>query len=543
MTAVMKTSHKQRIWVRLVAAICLMLIVAWAIMIYWASVEQRNTAIAQAVDFSKSVHKMTMASLTGMMVTGTVGQRAVFLDQIKGSDEIRKLQVIRGEAVTKQFGAGSNEESRTDAVEQEVLKSGKPYFQVTEDASGEYLRAVIPAIAQSNYLGKNCLTCHTVPQGTVLGAVSMNVSLNKVNQQVSDFRLKIVFIAVGLSIPVFLFIYLFITKFVTRPLEHMTKGLRDIAQGEGDLTRRLEVGKMDEIGQASLVFNQMMDKFRDLISHVGESASHVSAASKQLSVSAEQIAASSAQQSEKSAATAAAVEEMVASVSSVAQSTDHVRRQSVNSLERTREGNESLSALVGEIDLVENAVKDIAGSVNEFVRSTNAITAMTRQVKDIAEQTNLLALNAAIEAARAGEQGRGFAVVADEVRKLAEKSAQSASEIDGVTQLLTQQSSNVETAIDKGLKHLHSSQDALETVAVVLSEASSSVTEVSRELNSIAAATEEQRAASSEVAANVESIAAMAEDNVRANEQAVAAARNLENLAVGLQDLVGRFKV
>jgi methyl-accepting chemotaxis protein len=539
----MNKIHNLKIWVRLVAVIWLMLFLAWAILIFWVAHEQNDFAIEQARDFSKSVHKMTMASLTGMMLTGTVAQRAVFLDQIRQSDDIKELRVIRGEPVTKQFGAGAAEEGKSDSVEQQVLQSGQPFFQEQEDASGSILRAVIPAVAQKNYLGKNCLMCHIVPEGTVLGAVSMRISLNKASVAVRDLTWHIVFVAVGLSIPLLLFIYLFVARFVTRPLESMANGLRDIAQGEGDLTSRLAVKSEDEIGQASTVFNQMMDKFRDLIQHVRESADQVSVAAKQLSASAKQVALGSTQQSEKSASTSIAVSDMASRIGSIAASTDMVQGHSKESLERTREGNESLSVLVGEITLVESSVQHIAGSVNEFVKSTVSITTMTRQVKDIAEQTNLLALNAAIEAARAGEQGRGFAVVADEVRKLAEKSASSANEIDKVTQLLTHQSDVVENSIRDGVQHLANSQDALENVAIVLATAGESVHAVNHELQSIVSASEEQRLSGEQVASNVGDIAAMAQDNVEANQQAVAAAQNLEELATGLQELVQHFKV
>lgn len=542
MNKAISSFNNMKIWVRLVIVIWLMLVLAWSGMIYWASMKSRETAIKQAEDFSNSVHKMTMASLTGMMITGTIAQRAVYLDQIKQSDEIKALRVIRSDAVAKQFGVGSADEQKTDDTEKNVLESGKPYYQVQQNSFGESLRAVIPAIAQKNYLGKDCLMCHMVPAGTVLGAVSMNISLEKENAAVRDFSIQIFAAAVLMSIPLLLFIYLFITKFVTRPLDHMTHGLRDIAQGEGDLSRRLDVEHTDEIGEASQSFNQVMEKFSALIRHVSGSATQVSVAAKQLSGNAQQIAESAAQQSEKAVSTAGAVEAMAGSIASVAQSTGQVGHQAEESLERSHQGNESLSSLVGEIDMVESAVREIAGSVNEFVRSTTAITAMTRQVKDIAEQTNLLALNAAIEAARAGEQGRGFAVVADEVRKLAEKSAHSASEIDAVTHALAQQSATVEVSIENGLKHLSSSQDALENVAIVLSEASGSVGEVSSELSSIVAATEELRAASNEVAANVEAIAAMAGESARSNERAVSGARNLEHLADDLQTLVGSFK-
>jgi methyl-accepting chemotaxis protein len=187
-------------------------------------------------------------------------------------------------------------------------------------------------------------------------------------------------------------------------------------------------------------------------------------------------------------------------------------------------------------------VREIADSVQKFVDSTIAINKMTREVKDIADQTNLLALNAAIEAARAGEQGRGFAVVADEVRKLAEKSAGSASEIDAITRALSQQSDAVQGSVQIGLAHLASSQESMEEVAKVLGEASGSVTRVGQGLDAIADATEEQRRVSSEVAGSIESIASMARENTNAVEQTTAAAQELERLAAQLQDLVGRFK-
>jgi len=195
------------------------------------------------------------------------------------------------------------------------------------------------------------------------------------------------------------------------------------------------------------------------------------------------------------------------------------------------------------MDVVERAVKEMADSVNEFVRSTEAITHMTREVKDIAEQTNLLALNAAIEAARAGEQGRGFAVVADEVRKLAEKSSRSASEIDSITATLSAQSVAVRRSINEGLEHLESSQAAVSTVSSVLQATNGSVTEVGLGLDTIASATDQQRRVSGDVESSIEAIAGMARDNTGTVEQTAGAAHDLKRLADGLTAMVGRFKV
>jgi methyl-accepting chemotaxis protein len=322
----------------------------------------------------------------------------------------------------------------------------------------------------------------------------------------------------------------------------MVSGLREISSGEGDLTRRLDIRSQDEIGDAAGAFNQMMEKFSALVRHVSESASQVSSAAHTLSASAGQVAASSTQQDAKSAAAALAVEQMLSSIGSIAQGMEHVHEQSRESLRRSGEGNESLSSLIGELGQVEDTVKEIADSVTQFVKSTEAITHMTRQVKDIADQTNLLALNAAIEAARAGEQGRGFAVVADEVRKLAEKSSASASEIDAVTHKLAQQADVVRQSIERGLEHIASSQNSMEAVAEVLATASTSVIEVDSGLDAIAAATDEQRRVSGEVAQNIESIAAMSRDNALAVEQTAASAQDMEVLAENLQSTVGRFK-
>ena len=544
--SVFQNINNLKIWVRQVGAIWLMLIVAWSGMIYWAMVEHQHTATQQAVDFSNSIHQMTMSGLTGMMITGTVAQRAVYLDQIRQSDNVRDLQVIRSEALNKQFGSGIAGETSADAVERAVLESGKPYYQVVKEGNGkkaESMRAVIPVIASKSYLGKDCLMCHTVPEGTVLGAVSMKISLDRANKAVWEFTWKIFLVAVIFSIPLLAFVYLFTRRVITIPLKEMSDGLHDIAEGEGDLTRRLSVRSQDEIGQTAALFNQVMEKFSTLVRQVSDSANQVSAAAKELSRGAQQVADSSSQQRDKSAATAAAVEQMTDSIAAVAQSTEQVQHLSEESLERSHKGNESISMLVGEIDQVESAVRDIANAVNEFTRSTTSINTMTKQVKDIAEQTNLLALNAAIEAARAGEQGRGFAVVADEVRKLAEKSSQSASQIDTVTQALGQQSVAVDQAIERGLSHLLSSQDSMEDVAVVLSEANASVNQVGSKVNDVANIAERQRATSTEVAANVEAIAAMAAENSLAVGQTANAAHHLEQLAETLQGTVSRFKV
>jgi methyl-accepting chemotaxis protein len=133
-----------------------------------------------------------------------------------------------------------------------------------------------PTKASQSYLGKDCLVCHQVPEGTVLGVVSMKVSLDSVESEVASFRLKIIGAALGALGALLVIIYFLTHHFVTEPLDHLRQGLRDIARGEGDLTRRLPVNGNDEVGQAAFVFNEMMSNFQQLVSQVRDAASQVS---------------------------------------------------------------------------------------------------------------------------------------------------------------------------------------------------------------------------------------------------------------------------
>lgn len=526
---------------RLTISITIALILSLTALVFWENSENREAAIEQAKSFAHTTHEMTLAGLTGMMITGTVGQREVFLDQIKQLDSVRDLQVTRAPAVTNLFGPGKN--NTTNNLIDEVIQTGKGIERVEKDAAGEYLNIIRPALASKNYLGKDCIVCHQVTEGTVLGVVSMKISLDKVSSALAIQKVKLVIAGLILCFAMFILVFYFIRFFVTKPLASMTDGLSHITSGDGDLSYRLPILKNDEVGKASEAFNGMMNKFSDLVHKISKTAVDVRSATVELVSIANDVSDASTQQQNSSLDATKSVENVAYGIAAIADAANDVREQSHQTLNDSKRGNQSLVSLVSSMGDVRSSVEGIATSVNHFIDSTKAINDMTQQVKDIAAQTNLLALNAAIEAARAGEQGRGFAVVADEVRKLAEKSGSSAIAIENVTKEITLHSEDVIIAIDTGLKHLNKSQAEVHSVEDVLNQTMVGVSKVNSGIDSISNATNEQQIASADASNHLEQISAMAQQNTETVTSVVQASKRLDNYADDLAATVNRFKL
>ena len=337
-------------------------------------------------------------------------------------------------------------------------------------------------------------------------------------------------------------ISLWVAKSISAPLHGVVRSA-ETSVAANDFTSRMPEAGTVEVQRAGQAFNHLMDKFRGIIVDTKNSSERITQAADALATSSQQVTASSAVQSDAASSVAAAVEQASVNVSETAASA----RAAAEVVNRAREDNERALAVmretVGNMNSIANLIRESGSSVERLDESSQKIGGIVQVIKEIADQTNLLALNAAIEAARAGEQGRGFAVVADEVRKLAERTAKATDEI---AKLIAGIQAGINTTVT-GMQQANQQADASVELVGRTESALLRVGEGSREVEtnvlSISSALNAQDAAMHQIAESVETIARMTEDNSAVAATNSRTATELDGLSHQLREAVAVFKV
>jgi len=330
---------------------------------------------------------------------------------------------------------------------------------------------------------------------------------------------------------------------VTRPLENLLHRIEQIADGDGDLRVRLDVLSRDELGQLSAAFNRFLDKLQPLIKEVGRVTGEVAASAQNLAgmAAANDRLISSEHAAVDQVSTAAT--EMSAAVNEVARNAQNAADAARTAEVQSREGAQVVGATISAMRQLAQEVESASGTIQTLEQETANIGAVLAVIKGIAEQTNLLALNAAIEAARAGEQGRGFAVVADEVRALAARTQDSTKDIQNMIERLQVGVQNAVKAMDSGSIKARDSVDRAAGVDQILSESSDSVGRINDMAAQIATACEEQSSVTEEIARNISDIRELSNEAAATSEKSTEASQRLSELSTGLAKLVGSFRV
>lgn len=314
-------------------------------------------------------------------------------------------------------------------------------------------------------------------------------------------------------------------------------------QRDCDLTRRIEVTTNDEIGRTAHAFNLLVDSLQHSIRKVNESAAKVLSFSEMLASTSSQLSSSTSHQSEAASSMAAAVEEMTVSIEQVSENAKHVQEVSQSSNERSSEGGAVILQVTEDMHEIAEAVHSSSVIMEELGQQSDQIYSIVQVIKDIADQTNLLALNAAIEAARAGEQGRGFAVVADEVRKLAERTTRSTEEIAAMIGKIQGGTKQAIDSLEVGVERVNREVELAQQAGLSIQQIQSGTQEVGLAVDGISSAIREQSAASTEIARQVEKVAQMSEEISAATQTSTNTAFEMKALAQSLQGQVAQFKV
>ena len=330
--------------------------------------------------------------------------------------------------------------------------------------------------------------------------------------------ISLIAIIIGVTLGVFLMYY--VQRKITRPLKSVVVAANNIANGEL-YHQDIANGSKDEIGQLALSFNTMKSNLRNLMTHIQDNAEHLTGAAEELTASTQEVSATTDEVTSRineTAATAAtatiaakesaaAMDETATGVQRIAEATQQLHHSAVATSETANNGNSIIEEAQQQMNVINDSTQLINTLVQKLSKQSVEISNITEVITTITEQTNLLALNAAIEAARAGEHGKGFAVVADEVRKLAEESKQSANQIVALTQDIQQDTKNVEKAVIDGLHSVTDGVKMIGNAGVAFESIVTAITTMSDQIEDISATSEEISASAEQVAASVAEIA------------------------------------
>jgi len=368
--------------------------------------------------------------------------------------------------------------------------------------------------------------------------------LNKRMKEVISLIIReiVIFIIItAIVVALGIFFSTFISRSVRKPVAELKGVLEKVAQG--DLSVDIKVESKDEIGMISQSLKDSLSSIKSLIAESKTISSSLASSSEELSATTEEISRNLKSQTERASQIASAAEEMSQTVVDIAKNASNIAEVSVTTAGVAKEGKDMTIKTANEIKVIEGAISKLSEVINILGDRSRQIGEIVTVIKDIADQTNLLALNAAIEAARAGEQGRGFAVVADEVRKLAERTAKATDEIAEMIMGIQSEVDVAEGSMEDATKKVASGVELSQKAANILGQILGKAQELQSMIQQIASATEEMSSVTDHITQDIGSIAEGSKEISLAVDQSAQTASDIARLGGELNTAIGRFKV
>lgn len=500
---------------------------------------QRSLVEMMVKDQATTLANAYFDNVNTLMLTGGMANKSIARTKLTSREDVLDARIVRAKGITAVFGKGTEDNQAKDDWDMQAL-TGKSIATIFDGLDGRTLTVALPMLALKESRGTNCLLCHIVPEGDVLGVVRVDLSLKKLDARVLkelwiNLALNSALLIMGLIIISFL-----LKKMVVVPLTQVTNTIDRIEQ-ESNLNIRVPVRSGDELGKVALAINRMMEKFSAIIDQVSVSTSELVDRSQRLADITEQNIEGVRNQQSESDQAATAMTEMEQTAVNVAANTSEASDATRQADQQSEEGRKVVNNAINSINTLADNITQASMVIKQLEENSDGIGKVIEVISQIAEQTNLLALNAAIEAARAGEQGRGFAVVADEVRTLATRTHKATQEIQGMIEGLQGQAKNAAKVMSTSLEHSKGSV----TEAAHAGESLDRITQVIGTINQmnkqIATAANEQSVVAGQISCNIVAINDVTSQAADNSEKVAQESEKLSKLAENLQQLMGQF--